>query len=239
MKAPYVPLLITLVFNLWVWRLFWENLLVGCVVFVNTLMLNFLFLKGTPLRNLVWFLVGFLILVVLQVTTTVGASLTKLSADEQRIIDLRVREYPIYKLPIGYWLEARPESIVVLRIQKNIFENLDPNLYFFANHPRQRVGVKEFEKFPYIFLPFFLYGLYSLMRVPQNRGVFLVFFVPLLVAGFIGNKNALGLFPLFPLLAVSTARGLEPLTKHKRLFMGFLILLLLVFTQAYSYEKTP
>lgn len=239
MKALYIPLLVTLVFNLWVWRLLGENFLVACVVLTNTFLLYILFLKGTPLRRSVWFIVSFVALLFLQITTSEKVSLTKLTADEQRIVDLRIREYPIYKWPIGYWLEKRPEQIALSRIQKNIFENLDLNLYFFANHPRQRIGVKEFEKFPYIFLPFFLYGLFSLIKVQQNRWVFLVFLIPLFLAGLIGNKNSLGIFPLFPLFTVSIATGLAPFVRSKKLFTAFLILLIFVFVQIYSYEQTP
>ena len=44
----------------------------------------------------------------------------------------------------------------------NFFESFDLNHYFFANHPLERVGVKETEKLFSWLLPFFIIGLFSL-----------------------------------------------------------------------------
>ena len=92
-------------------------------------------------------------------------SLTLLNNDQIRIKDMRLKSYPpVYLtfdtktlwIPVAHWFEERKESIAFFRILKNVSETVDLNLYFFANHPRERVGYNEFEKFPYIFIPAFL-----------------------------------------------------------------------------------
>jgi len=44
------------------------------------------------------------------------------------------------------------------KYKENIFQGLDLNYYFFANHPRERAGVEEKEKIYWIWLPIFLIG---------------------------------------------------------------------------------
>lgn len=57
------------------------------------------------------------------------------------------------------------------KYQKNFFQGLDINYYFFANHPRERAGVKETEKFLWIFLPFFLLGTYWQLKTKFFWGI--------------------------------------------------------------------
>ncbi len=45
------------------------------------------------------------------------------------------------------------------KLQSNFFSNLDPNLYFFAGHPRERAGFGDFEKYLFLSLPFFIAGI--------------------------------------------------------------------------------
>jgi len=48
---------------------------------------------------------------------------------------------------------------VATKFQKNFFQLIDLNFYFFANHPRERAGIAEKEKFSWLLLPIFLLGL--------------------------------------------------------------------------------
>lgn len=80
------------------------------------------------------------------------------------IIESRLRAYPPQLLKLGYYLEKKPEMLWIYEFQKRFFQYLDLNYYFFANHPNARVGVMESEKFHYMFLPIFIYGLYKLFR---------------------------------------------------------------------------
>lgn len=79
------------------------------------------------------------------------------------LIEERLKAYPSFLLKLGYYLEAQPLVLYLYEVQKRFFQYLDLNYYFFANHPNSRVGITEIEKFPYIFIPFFIYGLYKLI----------------------------------------------------------------------------
>jgi len=220
-----ISFLISLFANLWIYKMFAGSFLIGLLVLLATISL---------LKNSKYFLLFFLPILLLQITTTNKPSLTAIANDDRRVIDMRLRAYPYKFLRLGYWLEERKESIIFNRITTNLFENLDPNLYFFANHPRQRVGIREFEKFPYILLPFFVWGVIKLIS-KRNKSFWLTsFLIPVAILSVIGSKNSLGPFSLFPFFVVSINEGLKVLQKkHLKIFV---VVLILVFVQIISYE---
>jgi hypothetical protein len=190
-------------------------------------------------------LVLVIFLVFFQWKTTQVASLTDLSNDEQRIQQIRFKEYPLihFKVfnrviwpPIGYWFEFRKELLVFSRISKNFFEAIDPGLYFFANHPRERVGLDETEKFAYPLLPFFLLGNLMIFSQPRQRQAFLLLILPLGLVSFVGHNNPLGPFSLMPFLAVIITEGISYLfnkiptkAKSQRILFSLSLLLILIF----------
>lgn len=220
-----ISLLISLFANPWIYKIFAVNFFLGVLIILTTILL----LKNTRL-----FLLLFIPLLIFQILTTNKTSLTAISNDDRRVIDMRLRAYPYKLLRLGYWLEERKESIAFSRVIANLFENMDPNLYFFANNPRQRVGIKEIEKFPYVFLPFFLIGVFDSISKKTKMFWLVSFFIPLAILSIIGNKNNLGPFFLFPFFAVSIYEGFKKL-KSKYLPM-FIIVLVLVLVQLISYE---
>lgn len=216
-------LTLVLLANLWIYKIFFTNFLLGVVIVVATLLLFY--------KRCKFFLAVFVILLIFQAVTTQKASLTNIANDDRRLIDLRLRAYPPKFLRIGHWLEERKESIAEARISKNLFENLDPNLYFFANHPKERVGIKEFEKFPYVFLPFFLFGLIEVVKKwDKNKLLLISFFVPLVLLSVVGNLNKSGPFTLFPFFTITTSLGLKKISKP------LLVILVLVLIQMIAYE---
>ena len=92
------------------------------------------------------------------------------------VIEARMRAYPPEFLKLGYYLEKKPEILWLYEYHKRFFQYLDLNYYFFGNHPNARVGVTEIEKFPFIFLPFFIFGLYKLF-LSKNYVFFVLLFV--------------------------------------------------------------
>src|SRR3989304_8146081 len=165
---PKFPILLVIFGNLWIWRMFSESILVGVSAMASSLLLYRTIKFGKLEKLLVLFL---LILFVQQIKVTDIRPLTYLS-EQERIVQLRrLNEYPPIKvpfctknvfIPLSHWLEERPEILSLYRIQNNLSEALSPNLYFFSNHPNERVGIKENEKFPYVLLPFFVIGLLTL-----------------------------------------------------------------------------
>ena len=203
-------LLIVLFGNLWIWRIFSFNFLLGVLILFTSLALY----KNYKISFV--FLIALLLF--FQFKTTEISSLTLLSNDDIRVKDMRLKEYPYSLTRVGWWLEGRKETIAFFRILKNFSEVIDPNLYFFANHPRERVGYVEFEKFPYIFLPFFIWGLFSsVKKLSKNYLVtFLPFVLPIILISFTGLKNSLGPFSLFPWIVTITAIGIGE--TYKRIY---------------------
>ena len=194
--------------NFWIWRILFNSVPLGLLVLASSIFL-YLSFKRSSKKYFFAFLVFFSLLLVFQWKTTSEESLVELSNDEQRVQQMRLKEYPPIRISIAHWFENREESIAFFRILENFSETIDPNLYFFANHPRERVGINEFEKFPYIFLPLFFYGL--VLSVAERRKLVLgmSFILPVVLISIIGHKNQLGPFSLFPFLAVSITHGLE------------------------------
>lgn len=220
-----IGLLVSLFANLWIYKIFAVNFFLGVLILLATILL---------LKNNKFILLFFIPILFFQIQTTNKTSLTQISNDDRRVIDMRLRSYPPKFLRLGYWLEERKESIIFNGVTTNLFENLDPNLYFFANSPRQRVGTREFEKFPYVLLPFFLLGMFDLVSKKNKIFWLISFFTPLIVLSVIGNKNDLGPFSLFPFFVTSINEGFKKL--QSKYFKIFIVVLALVIVQIISYE---
>lgn len=234
--------------NLWIWNIFNANVLLGVLIVVTTyLMIIF----GGKKVNLV-LVILFCLILFFQWKMTEKIDLVNLSNDEQRLQQQRLKEYPPVKISIGdktlwilvaHWFEGRRESIAFFRIRKNFFENLDLNLYFFAGHPRERVGIAEFEKFLYVLLPLFLVGIPGFLK--GKKYLFLLtFFLPLLLSAFIGNRNQLGPFSVFPFISTSIYSGgicfFQKTLKFSKslrvlIFLSFFAVIILSFVQVISY----
>ena len=252
-------LLFTLFANLWIWRVFSFNFWIGILVVVCTFLL-YRFCASTSeesssLRSWppseVLFIFVFLLLLFFQYKTTNVRSLTILSNDDIRVRDMRLKEYPPVKvtllgktiwIPAAHWFEGRKESIAFFRILDNFSQTVDPNLYFFGNHPRERAGVSEFEKFPFVFFPAFIYGLF-VMAKEKKKMCWLSLLLSLFLISIISNKNPIGPFSLFPVISVAIAFGIERLLKKvpkkhfKKVVIVGIVLTVLVLVQMRSYSS--
>lgn len=233
-------LIFALLFNYWIYKIFSINFFIGLIVLIFTLLAYKAF-KGRGKKISKKLIIFFLFVLLLQVITTQKQSLINISNDNRREIDMRLKAYPPKYLRIGYWLEERKESIAFSRILNNFFENIDPNLYFLSNHPRERVGVKEYEKFPYILFPVFLMGVLKIIKDKNKEFLTLFFAVPIILLSFFGNINPMGPFSVFPFFAITISEGLGPtlawISKRNRFIrVGIYILFFLVFIQGFLYE---
>ena len=246
-------LLIVLLGNLWIWKILAFNIFLALLVAITSISL-YLLLQRKSQKLTVAFGALFLILLFFQLRTTSVQDLTYLDNDQQRLQQERLRQYPpVYLklgdktlwIPIAHWFEGRNESIAFFRILNNFSEVVDPNLYFFANHPRERVGFTEFEKFPYILLPIFLLGLFFVVKKHgRNYALLASFLAPILFTSILGHKNPLGPISIFPFMAITTTFGFKSALKwtqslsasyKKALIFGFVILFVLVFLQTIAY----
>lgn len=251
-KNELILLSLILFGNFWIWRIIPLNFLVGVVVILLTYALYFSFKQS---RYLPIFILLFTFAVFFQVLTTEIKSLILRDNDEQRVHQMRLKEYqPTYFkigskviwIPDKYWLEQRDELFVFNRLANNFFENLDINLYFFGNHPRERLGISEFEKIPYTYLAFFIIGFFSCLK-QRNGRLLLIFTLPLLLYSGIGNVNKLGPFLMLPFFALTIEQGLKntliflmdkaPLIKTL-VFVLMVILIVISQIQLFIYAST-
>ena len=195
-------LLLLLVFlNSWLWTIQKTNFLVFLL-----LILSAFFLSKPKYKKITIFL--FFLLFIFQYQTTKITDYSALSPLELDSQQQRLNYYPPSKIPLAWWLEGRPEPRVFYLLKQNLFSALDQNTYFFAYHPRQDNSMDIYPKFSFILLPFFLLGLFRLIKYKQKFILVLSAFFPLLLLTLIGHQNPLGSFSLFPFIIISIHRGI-------------------------------
>lgn len=222
-----IPLIFVLIFNLWIWKILSFSVPIAVLVILASVSLYY---KKFGLSLLL-----IILLLFFQYKTSSKNSLTFLNDNEKLQQQIRLRGYPPSKIPIANWLENRPEALIFYKLEANLSEVVDPNLYFFANHPRERIGVIEYEKLPYILLPFFILGILSIKK--RDLKTLLLSISPFILISVIGNSNPAGPFSLFPFLTSFTAIGLVPIFDKRKYLFPFLTLFTLVFIQTIAYAK--
>lgn len=210
---PYTFLVLIIAVNPWTLKILDRNVLILILVVAATICL-YLVDQKFP-KSKVLSAIFFTLLLLFQYQDTQVTSLNLLDNDEQRVQSLRKSSYTsdfhyvrllIYKLNLRDYLEGDLNTISS-RLQRNFFETIDPNIYFFAGHPRERVWAKDFEKFYFVFIiPFFI-GLYKFL---QQKNFFLktVSILIILFLTLIGHKNNLGPFILYPIFTTIIYYGL-------------------------------
>lgn len=199
--------------NFWIFRIFSQNLFVGIILVVVTsvIMLN---------HHKKVLAVCLCILLFMQYQTTNIRNLNLLDNDQQRVLQERIRSYPLTYIDVfgkvlwlkpEIWIEQNNFVIAASKVEENFFENLDVNKYFFAGFPRN--DNSDFEKFPYVYLPVFILGLLNLISKKRYETIFLTFVTPVIFLGMIGNENKLGPFSLFPFFVAVFAEGFELLIR--------------------------
>lgn len=201
------PLFFLILFgNYWIWSIFLTNQLVFvCLVFASVVL--YLFCTRQQKKYIYIFLVLLLILLLLQARTTTGNNLKEISNDEQRVQTQRRNLYHsrfhvlrllFFKLPLVEFFEG-DLAIAKKKFQVNFFETFEPNVYFFAGHPRERIWAKESYKFPFVLILPFIVGVFAILnrRFLYFHSFFLISAITL---GFTGHFNPLGPFIVFPFL---------------------------------------
>lgn len=221
------------------------NVLVLVLIITGTLLFYRIIFTG---KSSFFAILVFTLLLVFQWKTTTIVSLSQQGPDQQRIQLQRTQLYPptFYKiLDVYIWFypvkffEQSKLFIVSGRIQHNFFEAIDPSLYFFSGHPRQRVGFDEFEKFSYIFLPVFILGIVRSGKLYSFPNLFFLF-LPIVFISFIGHRNPYGPLIFFPFIAGSIGCGLRTLfqkTSVGWLKIVLLVVIVVVFLQTAAYER--
>lgn len=126
--------------------------------------------------------------------------------------DMLIRRFDYYssgwgkiymnRYAIFYHYNVEP---IMEKYARNLFENMDINLYFFASHPRERGDVGEFAKLSFIFLPLFLVGLFE--SVLKNKTIVVLFLVNLFLSALYLSNYYLGPVLLFAYISFFIALG--------------------------------
>jgi len=194
--------------NAWIWRILGSSPFLG----LGLMVLSFLLVFNLKIPSLVLLAVlgSFLL------KTTFDTNLLYVSPLEKDRIEHRHEYYAqglgrIYKNRIGIYLNYSV-SPYISRYLKNLSYNLDTNLYFFANHPRERAGVNEFEKFSFVLLPFFIVGLIAIF---SGSFGFLVFYfaLSLLISALAFPGYDLGPILTFPFIVAVLYLGVTRIAK--------------------------
>lgn len=222
-----ILILFVILSNFWIWKIFAANFYIALLIILATITLYF----SSRLF--------YLLLIVLLIIQIIGTNKTlpwKINVYEYQMQQQRLREYPpITWLPIAHWLEQRPETVTFYRVKENLFEVLDINHYFFSGHPRPSLINQEFTKLPYILLPLFIIGLFTLKK--YDRKIIAAFIAPVFLVSIIGVNNSLGIFSFMPFLSLAIANGLTKCLQRYLLIILFLLLYAVVSVQLYSYAR--
>ncbi len=209
--------------NIWLSNIFSVNSWLALTTILATVLLLLSSLQ-TVKRSSLLFAIIFAFLVFFQWQTSEKINLLTLDTSQQILHQQRLNLYPKIlfnilnkqiNLPLANIFELRKESIAISNLQVNFSQTLDLNFYFFASHPREVIGIPIIEKFSFILLPFFLIGLYQLIKSPTKRS--LIFFsaiIPITLLTLIGHHNQLGPFSLFPFIGVTTVLGISLFVKQ-------------------------
>ena len=206
--------------NYWVWQIFSSNLVLGGILLLTELGL-FILITQKNLRKrcqTILFLSGLLFL-------SLGAVFVKSNFDQTLLvtspteISILMQRHAYLADGLGkiftnrYILHYYKDySLAVGKYERNIFYSLDPNLYFFRSHPREKAGIDEYEKYSPLFLPLFVIGIFYLI-LHSRKYLFLIlyFLLATLLTGFISPYYKLGPVLLFPFVNIILYLGLTGL----------------------------
>jgi len=191
--------------NNWIWTIHKTN----PTVFILLILTTFLaFLSTQKQKVRPFFLLSFLLLLTLQYQTSSRSKITTISPLEKDLRARRLNYYPQFKyLSLPWWIEGRPETQAFYHLKHNFFSTLDQNIYFFTHHPREDNSLDIYPKFSFLLLPFFLVGLFRLIKQKQSLLLHPAL-TTILLTTIIGNQNPLGTFTLFPLITLSIYKGI-------------------------------
>jgi hypothetical protein len=113
------------------------------------------------------------------------------------------------------------------KIAHNFFALTDPNNYFFAFHPREGRDNQNLQKFPFLSIIFFLYGLYLIKKSAHIRFILISFIAGILSLSALTNFDRNDFILWFP-LSLIILHGISE-TKLKPKYETILLIISIVF----------
>lgn len=160
-----------------------------------------------------WLLFVLMAVVVLfQVADSGRLKLFDIGPIERAKRQVRTSFYPKFhlagiKIPVAYGMEKWIGTIVLSRLSENLSEAVNWNLYFFAGHPRERVGVSETERISFFYLPIFVLGTFALVKEFRLVDWFFLVGIPLIVLTLWGSRGVVGPIAMMPFINIAISWG--------------------------------
>lgn len=203
--------------NFWIWRIIKADLLFGLALILLSILLTYIFeIKFN--RN--FFLICIILTIMISTRIFVAGfdnNLIILSPDQHKQLGERHGYFAIdlgklfqNKFALRFYKDVYPYLNVY---GSNIFNSLSPNLYFFANHPREREKVEEFSMYPSILVIPFLVGVIKILNHLRYLIVGHILFA-FLVTGFIKQSYIFGPVLFFPLINLLITIGFLEIYKN-------------------------
>lgn len=209
-----LSILFVLFISNWSWEIFSFNLYLFFLIWLASVLLFLALIKKSTKLFYIYLLVMIPILIT-QCKTTSNAGLSYMNATEKHIFTYRKSEFPVFTVNIFSKVKtinsalylANERTAMFDKFEQNLLRTSDLNLYFFGNHPREIAGVREFEKYSFLLIPFFMFGLYQSAK-SKTWQLLVSLLIPLTLLSFIGQNNPIGPFSLFPFFTVTISIGI-------------------------------
>jgi hypothetical protein len=208
----YLILIFFTAANFWIWQIFSNNLVLGFILLTLELGLFFLSTQKNLEKKYkkALSISIFFVLVLsafLLIKNNFDKTLSSLSPTE---VDTFNRRHSYLAEGLGKVLGNRYllrfyrfYGTTVSKYERNIFYSLDPNLYFYRSHPREKVGIDEYNKYSPFVLPFFVIGILFLIIFYRDYKFLIAYFIgALLATGFISPNYRLGPVLIFPFMNI-------------------------------------
>lgn len=211
-------LIIIIIFaNLWWFPIFKENLLYGLLVITITLSLFILTLKLLThklafILLMITFITSSLLLSISLLKDHFDYTLQKMSPAEELQL---MQRHGLYADGLKLMFTNKFSqnfyknwSLPLEKYLRNTSYSIDPNLYFFKSHPREKTGIDEFDKYFLILLPLFIIGLFKhVVSFGRFKLLTIYLILSILISGFISPFFKLGPILFFPYINILIALG--------------------------------
>lgn len=199
--------------NFWIWKVIRTDLLFGLILVLLTMSFIYLVIIKFIIRIFLFMILLTLLLSSQILLSGFDKNLVTLTPEQQLQLNERHGYFATdlgklfqNKISLRFYKDISP---YINAYQSNIFNSLSPNLYFFANHPRERANIEEFTKYPTILTVPFLIGLVYLMsslQISYNL-IFGYLIFAVLFSGFIKQSYVFGPILFFPLVNLLISLG--------------------------------
>lgn len=196
----------------WTWKILDNNISLGLLLILITVVLVRLLVNSERNFRLIPLLcLFFAVASIVSLQSGFDRNSFKPNVNEEVRLNKRHNYYAgnlkgffLNKYSLNFYKNYQP---YLNKFERNFFFSLDPNLYFFASHPRERAGVNEFEKYPSAYFFIFILGfIYYLQK--RNLIIFFYLLAASFVSGFVSPGFVLGPVILFPFISATISLGL-------------------------------